>query len=172
MRIVSGPEAAVMIERLLPRGQQAWRIRDARHADRERRAARAEIERCDAMRSSGTALRAKTIVARLEQEMAEARERFLLLAEILAQVGAEHPAILRMAEARSWTRTSGGNFSGPNRAPLESVGCYVPGGRYPLVSTLLMTVIPAQVAGVKNIRVVSPKPSQEVLGAAAHAGRT
>ena len=42
--------------------------------------------------------------------------------------------------------------------PLESVGCYVPGGRYPLVSTLLMTVIPAQVAGVKNIRVVSPQP--------------
>src|SRR5712671_2690518 len=32
--------------------------------------------------------------------------------------------------------------------PLESVGCYVPGGRYPLPSTLLMTVIPAQVAGV------------------------
>ena len=54
--------------------------------------------------------------------------------------------------------------------PLESVGCYVPGGRYPLVSTLLMTVIPAQVAGVKNIRVVSPKPSAEVLAAAAMLG--
>ena len=54
--------------------------------------------------------------------------------------------------------------------PLESVGCYVPGGRYPLVSTLLMTVIPAQVAGVKNIRVASPKPSREVLAAAAMLG--
>jgi histidinol dehydrogenase len=51
--------------------------------------------------------------------------------------------------------------------PLDSVGCYVPGGRFPLVSTLLMTVIPAQVAGVKNIRVVSPRPSAEVLAAAA-----
>jgi len=50
--------------------------------------------------------------------------------------------------------------------PLEAVGCYVPGGRYPLISTLLMTVIPAQVAGVKYIRVVSPKPSAEVLAAA------
>jgi histidinol dehydrogenase len=50
------------------------------------------------------------------------------------------------------------------------VGCYVPGGRYPLVSTVLMTVIPAQVAGVKSIRVVSPKPSAEVLGAAAMLG--
>jgi len=54
--------------------------------------------------------------------------------------------------------------------PLESVGCYVPGGRYPLISTLLMTVIPAQVAGVKNIRVVSPKPSPEVLAAGAMLG--
>jgi histidinol dehydrogenase len=54
--------------------------------------------------------------------------------------------------------------------PLESVGCYVPGGRYPLVSTLLMTVIPAQVAGVKTIRVVSPKPSAEILAAAAMLG--
>jgi len=53
---------------------------------------------------------------------------------------------------------------------LEAVGCYVPGGRYPLVSTLLMTVIPAQVAGVKNIRVVSPRPSAEVLAAAAMLG--
>lgn len=51
--------------------------------------------------------------------------------------------------------------------PLESVGCYVPGGRYPLPSTLLMTVIPAQVAGVRDIRVVSPRPAQATLAAAA-----
>jgi histidinol dehydrogenase len=50
--------------------------------------------------------------------------------------------------------------------PLESVGCYVPGGRYPLLSTLLMTVIPAQVAGVRQIRVVSPKPATVTLAAA------
>ncbi|MFZ0958340.1 MAG: histidinol dehydrogenase [Candidatus Sulfotelmatobacter sp.] len=50
--------------------------------------------------------------------------------------------------------------------PLESVGCYVPGGRYPLPSTLLMTVIPAQVAGVRKIRVVSPKPATVTLAAA------
>ena len=49
-------------------------------------------------------------------------------------------------------------------------GCYVPGGRYPLPSTLLMTVIPAQVAGVKNIRVVSPHPAQATLAAAALLG--
>jgi histidinol dehydrogenase len=50
--------------------------------------------------------------------------------------------------------------------PLRSAGCYVPGGRHPLPSTLLMTVIPAQVAGVKDVRVVSPHPAPETLAAA------
>ncbi len=54
--------------------------------------------------------------------------------------------------------------------PIEAVGCYVPGGRYPLPSTLLMTVIPAQVAGVPRIRVVSPRPAQATLAAAAFLG--
>jgi histidinol dehydrogenase len=54
--------------------------------------------------------------------------------------------------------------------PLESVGCYVPGGRYPLPSTVLMTVIPAQVAGVRQIRVASPRPAQATLAAAAFLG--
>lgn len=54
--------------------------------------------------------------------------------------------------------------------PLESVGCYVPSGRYPLPSTLLMTVIPAQAAGVPNIRVVSPRPSPAILAAAGFLG--
>jgi len=49
---------------------------------------------------------------------------------------------------------------------IESVGCYVPGGRYPLPSTLLMTVTPAQVAGVERIVVCSPKPARETLAAA------
>jgi histidinol dehydrogenase len=70
----------------------------------------------------------------------------------------------------SWNRSSAGISLGQLVRPLGSVGCYVPGGRYPLMSTVLMTVIPAQVAGVKNIRVASPKPSTEVLGAAAMLG--
>src|SRR5271165_4196189 len=43
--------------------------------------------------------------------------------------------------------------------PIYSVGCYVPSGRYPLPSTLLMTAIPAQVAGVERIVVASPRPA-------------
>jgi histidinol dehydrogenase len=54
--------------------------------------------------------------------------------------------------------------------PLTSVGCYVPGGRYPLPSSLLMTVLPAQVAGVPRIAVVSPRPAPETLAAAALCG--
>ncbi|HLH09511.1 MAG TPA: histidinol dehydrogenase [Terriglobales bacterium] len=56
--------------------------------------------------------------------------------------------------------------------PIDSVGCYVPGGRYPLPSSLLMTVIPAQVAGVARIVVCSPRPAQETLAAAALVGVT
>ncbi len=56
--------------------------------------------------------------------------------------------------------------------PLGSVGCYVPGGRYPLPSTLLMTVTPAQVAGVERIVVCSPKPVKETMAAAWLAGVT
>jgi histidinol dehydrogenase len=56
--------------------------------------------------------------------------------------------------------------------PLESVGCYVPGGRYPLPSTLLMAVTPAQVAGVERIVVCSPKPARETMAAAWLAGVT
>jgi histidinol dehydrogenase len=71
---------------------------------------------------------------------------------------------------KEWRRSANGATLGQLVRPLDSAGCYVPGGRFPLVSTLLMTVIPAQVAGVKNIRVVSPRPSREVLAAAGMLG--
>lgn len=56
--------------------------------------------------------------------------------------------------------------------PLARVGCYVPGGRYPLPSTLLMTAVPARVAGVKDIVVVCPSPAPVVMAAALEAGAT
>jgi histidinol dehydrogenase len=71
---------------------------------------------------------------------------------------------------KEWMRSRAGISVGQLVRPLGSVGCYVPGGRFPLVSTLLMTVIPAQVAGVKNIRVVSPRPTRELLAAAGMLG--
>jgi histidinol dehydrogenase len=67
----------------------------------------------------------------------------------------------------SWTSSQiGGLTTGQLVRPLGSVGCYVPSGRHPLPSTLLMTAIPAQVAGVERIVAVSPKPAKETLAAA------
>jgi histidinol dehydrogenase len=50
--------------------------------------------------------------------------------------------------------------------PIETIGCYIPGGRFSLVSTLVMTVVPAKVAGVPRIVAVCPKPNPELLVAA------
>jgi len=54
--------------------------------------------------------------------------------------------------------------------PLDRVGCYVPAGRYPLPSSLLMTAIPARVAGVPDVVAVCPKPDPTVMYAALEAG--
>lgn len=50
--------------------------------------------------------------------------------------------------------------------PIEAIGCYIPGGRFALVSTMVMTVIPAKVAGVRRIQVVCPRPNAALLAAA------
>ena len=56
--------------------------------------------------------------------------------------------------------------------PLARVGCYVPGGRFPLPSSLLMTAVPARVAGVAEIIVACPNPTPPVMAAAVEAGVT
>lgn len=72
---------------------------------------------------------------------------------------------------RSWRkRVRPGISLGQIVRPLDSVAAYIPGGRYPLPSTLLMTVIPAQVAGVKTIAVASPGRHPVILGTAGLAG--
>src|SRR3989338_10191308 len=63
-----------------------------------------------------------------------------------------------------------GIFVGQIVRPLDSVGCYVPGGNYPLASSVLMAVIPAKVAGVKEIIVCCPKITKEILAACEIAG--
>ncbi len=57
-------------------------------------------------------------------------------------------------------------------SPIESIGCYIPGGRFSLVSTLVMTAVPAIVAGVSRIIAVCPKPNPELLAAAGILGVT
>jgi len=56
--------------------------------------------------------------------------------------------------------------------PLERIGCYIPGGRFALLSTLVMTAVPAQVAGVGHILAVCPRPNDALLAAAELLGVT
>jgi histidinol dehydrogenase len=56
--------------------------------------------------------------------------------------------------------------------PIDSIGCYIPGGRFALVSTLVMTVVPAQVAGVRHIHVACPRSNAALLAAAGVLGVT
>ncbi|MEZ5292737.1 MAG: histidinol dehydrogenase [Vicinamibacterales bacterium] len=83
-------------------------------------------------------------------------------------------AIRTVAEAqrpRPWRKRVAPGVTVEQRViPLDRVGCYVPGGRYPLPSSLLMTAIPARVAGVPEVIVCSPSVDPVVLAAAVEAG--
>ena len=63
-----------------------------------------------------------------------------------------------------------GGAAGHTFAPVESAGCYAPGGRFSLPSSVLMTAVTARAAGVKRVLVASPKPSAVTLAAAGIAG--
>ncbi len=80
-------------------------------------------------------------------------------------------AVARQQLPGEWTiEVEPGVRAGQRVRPIESIGCYLPGGRFSLVSTLLMTVIPAQEAGVRRIIVVSPQPGPALLAAADELG--
>ena len=98
-----------------------------------------------------------------EIESAAVSQEFLQAAEIAAANIREYSQLQLPRE--TWTALAGGRTLGQIVRPLDSMGAYIPAGRYPLPSTLLMTVIPAQVAGVKTICVACPHPSPEILAA-------
>ena len=76
-------------------------------------------------------------------------------------------AVASLQLPRPWQAANGvGIKLGQLVRPLDRVACYVPGGRFPLPSTVLMSVIPAQVAGVREIVITSPRPAPAVLVAA------
>jgi len=80
-------------------------------------------------------------------------------------------AVAKRQVPRGWKVRVGAGLTVEQRiVPLDRVGCYVPGGRYPLPSTVLMTAIPAKVAGVKEVIAVCPKPDAVVMAAALEAG--
>ncbi len=121
-------------------------------------------------RFDGLAAASPLLISREEMEAAwnETSEE-LRAAMRLAQANIR--AFAEKQLPRAWSfRPQDGMEVGQIVRPLESVGCYVPGGRYPLPSTLLMTTTPAQVAGVERIVVCSPKPARETLAAGYLAG--
>jgi histidinol dehydrogenase len=87
---------------------------------------------------------------------------------------ARHIALMsrRQLPASTRTRIAPGVSIEQRVEPLQRVGCYTPGGRFPLPSSLLMTAIPAGVAGVSEIVVVCPRPEPVVMAAALEAGIT
>jgi histidinol dehydrogenase len=112
------------------------------------------------------------LVSRAEMQAAwESTSEDIKAAMRLAQANIRTFAEKQLPHAWSF-RPSEGMEVGQIVRPLGSVGCYVPGGRYPLPSTLLMTATPAQVAGVERIVVCSPKPARETMAAAYLSGIT
>jgi histidinol dehydrogenase len=95
-------------------------------------------------------------------------------AEFLDAVRHAARNVRRVAERqlpRAWTiEVEPGVRVGQVPQPIESIGCYVPGGRNALVSTLVMTTAPAKVAGVGRVVAVCPRPSEELLAAASVLG--
>ncbi|HMP70753.1 MAG TPA: histidinol dehydrogenase, partial [Pirellulaceae bacterium] len=76
-------------------------------------------------------------------------------------------AMRQLAAFQSLDCDIDGGYAGHRLIPISNVGCYVPGGRYPLVSTALMTAVTARVAGCQNVSLATPKPNETMLAAAA-----
>jgi len=172
MRILSGTAAAARVRKIAARGSRYAEVEPAvrriitdvrRQGDR---ALRKYAERWD-----GLGAQESLSVSEVEIQAAW-KTAPPELKSSLRHAAANIRHFCEWQKPAEWTRTRKGITVGQVVRPLDSVGCYVPGGRYPLVSTLLMTVIPAQVAGVQNIRVVSPHPRTEVLAAAGMLGVT
>ena len=170
MRILSGRAAEARVKQLAARSSQFGAmeprvrkiVRDVRRSGD--RALRKYAAQWDGLKA-GDAVRIS------EKELQSAWKNVSpQLRAALKQAAANIRQFCEWQKPKEWRRSKNGISLGVLIRPLDSVGCYVPGGRYPLVSTLLMTVIPAQVAGVKNIRVVSPQPRPEVLAAAGMLG--
>ena len=155
----------------------------ARRRDRDRRLERRVARIVDAVRDEGDAA-VRRFAARFDAFSGEIE----IGAEAIAAGARSVPRAVRSAittAARHIARVARAQLPRPVRVtvapgvtveqqvrPLDRVGCYVPGGRYPLPSSLLMTAIPARVAGVREIVAVCPKPDPIVLAAAAEAGIT
>ncbi|MGH9786023.1 MAG: histidinol dehydrogenase, partial [Terriglobia bacterium] len=172
--------------RILPsRNKAALRQVFARRAERLEEAERAVAPVLDAVRRLGDMAlvqyarrwdgfpgRAARELAVSPREIAAAGKTVPAAFRSAVRVAAENiRQFCRLQMPQEWIKTARpGVRLGQLVRPLASVGCYIPAGRYPLPSTLLMTAIPAQVAGVERIVVCTPRPAPEILAVAAELG--
>lgn len=144
-------EARRIVEDVRQRGEEAIRDHSVRLGDLEPgdsiHVSRPELERAFESLSQGETRLLQTVAGRVRSFASSQREA-------VTDIEVEVP----------------GGRAGHRWIPVSTAGAYAPGGRYPLPSTVLMTVVPARVAGVEEVWVASPKPSRTTMGAAAIAG--
>jgi len=107
------------------------------------------------------------------EELAAARDRLSTTDRALLERTAERIAAFARAQRRALAEITvevPGGRAGHRVVPVERAGCYAPGGRFPLPSSVLMTAVTARAAGVGEIWVASPRPGDLTLAAAAVAG--
>ena len=88
----------------------------------------------------------------------------------LAKENIEFFAKRQLKQFRNFEIKKNGMILGQRVVPIEKIGVYIPGGNYPLPSTALMCIVPARLAGVKEIIACSPKIGPETIVAADIAG--
>jgi histidinol dehydrogenase len=170
MRILSGRAAQQRVEHLAGRQSQFSAVEKPVRRIVEDVRARGDValkiyaKRWDSLKATDS-LRVPPAMIEAAWTMADPGLRFAL------QQGATNiRAFATRQKPRSWNFTRHGIALGQLIQPIDSIGCYVPGGRYPLLSTVLMTVIPAQVAGVPRICITSPSPQPQLLAVAGMLG--
>jgi histidinol dehydrogenase len=168
MRVLRGRGAEALVRKLENRGTAGLATVDARvrrivndvHKNGDR-ALRRYAARWDGL-ARNQALRVSQ--AELEKAWVSTSQQFRQALKVAA---ANIRKYCELQKPQEWRRNILPELEvGQLVRPLQSAGCYVPGGRYPLPSTLLMTAIPAQVAGIEQIRVVSPRPAAQTMAAA------
>ena len=124
-----------------------------------------------ARRLDGLERTAKTVAIPPKQIQAACKSLSPEFRNALDQASKNIRSFARKQLPKGWmTRAGTGLRTGQIVRPLDAMGAYIPSGRYPLPSTVLMTVIPALVAGVPQVCVASPRPSLEILGTAGYLG--
>ena len=123
-------------------------------------------ERWDGLEAGGTLVRTpgemKAALESLPRADREVLERTAGRIEHFARAQLESAAPVDVAVE--------GGRAGDRLVPVRVAGCYAPGGRFPLPSSVLMTAVTARVAGVDEVWLASPNPSREVMAAGAVAG--